>query len=115
MSLPPDCRSARSSSGVTASVTPAPAVISRNLRRLIMRISARGSQKRCDGTDVARVVLLPLQRDLLAALFQNDPGRPGSRSHADELELEDRPFRVHEAGECARDERDLRTGARLHE
>src|SRR5687767_9230443 len=41
MSFPPDCWSARSSCGVSASVAPAPTVIPKKSRRLTMRLRLR--------------------------------------------------------------------------
>src|SRR3954469_4396544 len=58
------------------------------------------------------LALLPLQRDALRALLEN-----GTR-HLPltvELELEERPARVPEAGLRARGQRGLRIGARLHD
>ena len=72
----------------------------------------RGREPSLSIRDSACGALLPLEREALRALLQNGTGH---LSLAVELELEERPARVLEAGLRPRVEGDLRIRARLHE
>src|SRR5688572_4168463 len=54
MSVPLDCCSARRSSGVSATAAPAPRLIPRNSRRLIMRLQVGCNERREEGREIQR-------------------------------------------------------------